>query len=68
MQDIKTEEDVTSNKKLTKKDYKRTDVIHAKQTELEKFFKFNVVKEVTYAPLYRLGEGARNWYDRLIDL
>ena len=38
--DIKTEEDVTSNKKLKKKDYNRPDVIHAKQTELD--FLFNL--------------------------
>ena len=43
LQDIKTEKDVTLHKKLTKKDYNRPDVIDAKQTELEKFFKFNVV-------------------------
>ena len=32
LQDIETEENITSNKKLTKKDYNRPDVIHAKQT------------------------------------
>ena len=36
--DIMMEENITSNKKLTKKDYNRPDVIHAKQTELEFFF------------------------------
>ena len=50
LQDIKTEKDVTLHKKLTKKDYNRPDVIDAKQTELEKFFKFNVVEEVSHAP------------------
>ena len=50
MPDIQTNEDETSNKKLTKKDYKRPDVIEAKQTELEKFFKFNVVETVPNAP------------------
>ena len=50
LQDIKAEEDVTSNKKLKKKDYTRPDVIKAKQTELEKFFKFNIVETVPHAP------------------
>ena len=36
--DIQTKED--TNKKLTKKDYNRPDMIEAKQTELEKFLKF----------------------------
>ena len=45
--DIQTNEDDTSNKKLTKKDYKRPDIIEAKQTELEKF---NVVETVPNAP------------------
>ena len=50
MPDIQTNEDETSNKKLTKKDYKRPDVIEAKQTELEKFFKFNVIETVPNDP------------------
>ena len=50
LQDIKTEEDVTSNKKRTKKEYHRPDVIHAKQTEIEIFLKFNLVEEVAHAP------------------
>ena len=48
MPDIQTNED--SNKKLTKKDCNRHDVIEAKPTELEKFFKFNVIETVPSAP------------------
>ena len=36
-------------KKLTKKDYNRPDVIEAKQTELEKFSKCNIVEIVPHA-------------------
>ena len=46
--DIKLPED--SNKRLRKKDYDRPDVIAAKNAELEKFFKFNVIKSVPRAP------------------
>ena len=48
MPDIKLPED--SNKRLRKKDYDRPDVIAAKKAELEKFFKFNVIKSVPHAP------------------
>ena len=48
MLDIKSKED--TNKKLMKKDYNRPDVIAAKQTELEKFMKFNVIETVPHAP------------------
>ena len=37
-------------KKLTRKEYNRPDVIVAKQTELEKFFKFNIIRSVPNAP------------------
>ena len=37
--DIKTQDE--NNRKLTRKDYNRPDVIVAKKTELEKFCKFN---------------------------
>ena len=47
--DIKTSDD--NNRKLTRKEYNRPDVIVAKQTELEKFFKFNVIKSVPHTPL-----------------
>ena len=46
--DIKTSDD--NNRKLTRKEYKKHDVIVAKQTELEKFLKFNVIKYAPYAP------------------
>ena len=46
--DIKLPED--SNQILRKKDYDRPDVIAAKKEELEKFFKFNVIKSVPRAP------------------
>ena len=46
--DIKLPED--SNKRLRKKDYDRPDVIAAKNADLEKFFKFNVIKSVAHAP------------------
>ena len=45
--DIKLPED--SNKRLRKKDYDRPDVIAAKKAELEKIFKFNVIKSVPRA-------------------
>ena len=47
MPDVKTPE---GNRRLKKKDYDRTDVIAAKKAELEKFFKFNVIKSVPQAP------------------
>ena len=47
MPDIKTQDD--NIRKLTRKDYNRPDVIVAKKTELEKFFKFNVIKSVPHA-------------------
>ena len=47
-QDIKTQDE--NNRKLTRKDYNRPEVIVAKKTELEKFFKFNVIKSVPHAP------------------
>ena len=46
--DIKTPDD--NNRKLTRKEYNRPDVIVAKQTELEKFDKFNVIKSVPHSP------------------
>ena len=46
--DIKTQDD--NNRKLTRKEYNRPDIIVARQTELEKFFKFNVIKFVPHAP------------------
>ena len=46
--DIQTPDD--NNRKLTKKEYNRPDVIAAKKTELEKFFKFNVIKSIPHAP------------------
>ena len=48
MSDIKTQED--KNRKLMRKDFNRPYVIVAKQTELEKFFKLNVIKMVPHAP------------------
>ena len=48
MPDVKTPED--SNRRLKKKDYDRPDIIAAKKAELEKFFKFNVIKSVPHAP------------------
>ena len=48
MLDIKTSDD--NNRKLTRTEYNRPDVIVVNQTELEKFFKFNVIKSVTHAP------------------
>ena len=46
--DVKTPED--NNRRLKKKDYDRSDVIAAKNAELEKFLKFNVIKSVHHAP------------------
>ena len=46
--DIKTSDD--NNRKLTMKEYNRPDIIVAKQTELEKFFNFNVIKSEPHAP------------------
>ena len=46
--DIKTSDD--NNRKLTRKEYNRPEVIVAKQTDLEKFFKFNVIKSVPHDP------------------
>ena len=46
--DIKTQDE--NNRKLTRKDYNRPDVIVAKKIELDKFFKFNVIKSVPHAP------------------
>ena len=46
--DIRTNKAETSNKKLTKKDYNRPDIIEAKQTELEKFFEFNAIETVPW--------------------
>ena len=46
--DIKTSDD--NNRELTGKEYNKPDVIVAKQTELEKVFKFNVIKSVPHAP------------------
>ena len=48
MPDIKLPED--SNKRLKKKEYDRPDLIAAKNAELEKFLKFNVIKSVPRAP------------------
>ena len=48
MDDIKTEK--TESVRLRKQDYDRPDVILAKKEELEKFFKFNVIKTVPQAP------------------
>ena len=48
LDDIKTEQ--TASVRLRKQDYDRPDVILAKNEELEKFFKFNVIKTVPQAP------------------
>ena len=48
MPDIKLTED--RSKRLKKKDFDRPDVISAKKAELEKFFKFNVIKSVPRVP------------------
>jgi len=44
LEDIKTEE--TGSVRLRKKDYDRPDVVLAKKEELEKFFKFSVIKTI----------------------
>ena len=46
--EVKTEQ--TASVRLRKQDYDRPDVILAKNEELEKFFKFNVIKTVPQAP------------------
>ena len=46
--DIKTQDE--NNRKLTRKHYNGPDAIVPKKTELEKFFKFNVIKSVPHAP------------------
>ena len=46
--DVKTPDN--NNRRLTKKEYNRPDIIAAKKTELEKFFKFNVIQSVPRAP------------------
>ena len=48
LEDIKTEE--TGSVRLRKKDYNRPDVVSAKKEELDKFFKFSVIKTVPKAP------------------
>ena len=48
LEDIKTEE--TGSVRLRKKDYDRPDVVLAKKEELDKFFKFSVIRTVPKAP------------------
>ena len=48
MPDVKKPEE--NNRRLKKKDYDRPDIIVGKNAELEKFFKFNVIKSVPRAP------------------
>ena len=48
LEDIKTEE--MGSVRLRKKDYDRPDVVLAKKEELDKFFKFSVIKTVPKAP------------------
>ena len=42
--------DAPASVKLISKDMNRPDIIEAKKTELKKFYSFNVVQKVNYAP------------------